>query len=221
MPAIKDHWEKENIKFDAIYTGYLGSKKQIEYVKDIMHSLGTENCVTLVDPVMGDNGKLYPGFDDEFVQSMKSLIFEADYILPNITEACLLTDTEYRETYDEAFVDEVVGRLKKAGAKNIILTGASFREDKTGVLVYDKNGRQYYEHKKIAKGCHGTGDIYASAFTGALVRGLEPMAAAKVAADYTVKCIENTIDDPTHWYGAKFETAIPDLIASLNSASSL
>jgi pyridoxine kinase len=215
MPAIKAHWEKEKIEFDAIYTGYLGSSKQIAYVKDIIASLGKKDSISFVDPAMADNGKLYPGFDQDFVENMKSLVFQADYILPNITEACLLTDTTYTESYDEAFIDALLKKLLSFGAKNIILTGVSFHEGKTGVVVYDKNGQQYYEHKKIAKGCHGTGDVYASAFVGALLHGNETLAAARIAADYTVACIENTQDDPDHWYGVKFETALSSLIKTL------
>jgi pyridoxine kinase len=216
MPAIKAHWEKEHIQFDAIYTGYLGSTRQIDYVREIIASLGKKGSFSFVDPAMADNGKLYAGFDQEFVNAMKSLVFKADYILPNITEACLLTDTPYQESYDEGYVDTLIKKLLSNGAKNIILTGVSFQEDKTGVLVYDNNGWQYYEHKKIAKGCHGTGDVYASAFVGSLLQGNGTLEAARIAANYTVECIENTQGDPEHWYGVKFETALPSLIRELN-----
>jgi pyridoxine kinase len=216
MPAIKAHWEKEHIQFDAIYTGYLGSTRQIDYVREIVASLGKKGSFSFVDPAMADNGKLYAGFDQDFVNAMKSLVFKADYILPNITEACLLTDTPYQESYDEGYVDTLIKKLLSNGAKNIILTGVSFQEDKTGVLVYDNNGWQYYEHKKIAKGCHGTGDVYASAFVGSLLQGNGTLEAARIAANYTVECIENTQGDPEHWYGVKFETALPSLIRELN-----
>ena len=96
-----------------------------------------------------------------------------------------------------------------------MFTGISFKEDKTGVLIYENGEKSYYEHDKISKGCHGTGDIYASAFTGALLNGKSIFDAAKIAADFTVLAIKNTQDDPSHWYGAKFETAIPSLIRDL------
>ena len=92
MPKICNHWENENIKFDAIYTGYLGSTKQIEYVERIISSTKKENAPCIVDPAMADNGRLYPGFDADFVSAMKKLCARADYIIPNITEACLLCD---------------------------------------------------------------------------------------------------------------------------------
>jgi pyridoxine kinase len=215
MPAILAHWEKENIDFDAIYTGYLGSAKQISYVKNIIASRGKAGSKSYVDPAMADNGKLYPGFDQAFVESMKSLVFDADFILPNITEACLLTDTEYPAEYDEAFIDSLLKKLQALGAKNIVLTGVGYREGFTGVVVCDENGTQYYEHKKIANGSHGTGDVYASAFVGAQLQGKATFEAARIAADYVVKCIENTVGDDSHWYGVKFETALPSLIKEL------
>jgi pyridoxine kinase len=217
LPLIQQHWQKENIKFDAIYTGYLGSTKQIDMVKDIMKNLGKTSCKNIVDPAMADNGKLYVGFNQDYVKAMKSLCGIADYVLPNITEACFLTDTEYKETYDEKYVDELLKKVSDLGAKKVIFTGVSYKTDRTGVIVYENGNKQYYEHRKISKGCHGTGDIYASAFVGALLNNKTDFEAAKIAADYTVKCIENTIDDPNHWYGAKFETAIPELIKAINN----
>ena len=212
IPKIRQHWEKEGIRFEAIYTGYLGSAKQIAYVEDIITSLGTDHCVSIVDPAMADNGKLYPGFDAEFVEHMKSLAFRADYILPNITEACLLTGTDYSSEYDERFIDLLLQKLVDSGAKIVVLTGVGYSPERTGVVVYENGRKQYYEHKKIAKGCHGTGDVFASAFTGALVTGKEAMEAATIAADYTVLCIEKTQNDPAHWYGVKFEPVLPELM---------
>ena len=215
MPGIAEHWKKEGINFGAIYTGYLGSAKQIEYVQNIMAELSADDCIHIVDPAMADNGKLYVGFDDAFVQEMKGLCYQADIILPNITEACLITDTEYKAEYDEEYVNALVDKMVSMGAKTIILTGVSYDSDTTGVLVYENGESTLYSLKKIANGCHGTGDIYASAFTGALLRGHSAYESAKIAADYVVKCIENTQGDEDHWYGAKFEGVLPELIAAL------
>lgn len=215
IPGIADHWEREGIKFDAVYSGYLGSARQIEYVKDITRRLSGENAVSIVDPAMADNGKLYVGFDEDFVQAMKSLVFSADIILPNITEACMLTGTEYRESYDKAYIDGLLDSLESAGASTVILTGVSYRPETTGVLVDENGKRSYYEHKKISKGCHGTGDVYASAFAGALLGGRTLVEAARIAADFTVLCLEKTQGDPAHWYGVKFEQALPDYIRML------
>lgn len=107
-------------------------------------------------------------------------------------------------------------KLSLLGAKTIVLTGVGYAPEKTGVVVCENGEMRYYEHDKISKGCHGTGDIYASAFTGAMMNEKSMFEAAKIAADYTVKCIINTQGDADHWYGAKFETALRDLIDMLD-----
>ncbi len=212
VPKIAQHWRRENISFDAIYTGYLGSTKQIDYVIDIINDY---DCMAIIDPAMADGGKLYVGFDNEYVTAMKRLCAKADIILPNITEACFITDTEYKENYDKAYIDNLLESLKKLTDATIILTGVSYSDASTGVLVADRAGEKYYQHKKIATNYHGTGDIYASAFTGAIMQGKAAFDAASIAADYTVSCIEKTIGDDSHWYGVKFELAIPELIERL------
>lgn len=216
MPKIREQWEKENIGFSAIYTGYLGSAKQIDYVKDVVSSRLESGGKLIVDPAMADNGKLYAGFDSAFVDAMKKLVFSADIILPNITEAALLTDSEYKEEYDVSYTDILISRLMENGAKTIVLTGVGYSSNKTGVLVFKDGKQSYYEHRKIAGGCHGTGDVYASAFVGAIENGFSEFDSAKIAADFTLECIEKTQGDKEHWYGVKFELAIPTLIKLLN-----
>ena len=215
MPSIKEHWMKEAIQFDAIYTGYLGSTKQIDYVKDIMFATGAKGCVKIVDPAMADNGKLYPGFDTEFVEAMKELCGIADYVVPNITEACFLTGMEYKTEYDRAYIDEMLEKLAALGCKNVIFTGISYAPDKTGVVVYEDGAYSYYEHDKLSNSCHGTGDVYASAFVGAFMRGKSAYEAVRIAADYTVECIKETATLDNHWYGAAFEPVLGKLIAML------
>ena len=215
MPAIKEHWLKEGVRFDAVYTGYLGSTKQIEYVTDIMLNTGAEHCLKIVDPAMADNGNLYPGFDMEFVEAMKGLCAKADYVIPNITESCFLTGTEFKTEYDREYIDLLLHRLSSLGCKNIILTGISYEAGKTGVVVLENGVYSYYEHDFLNKGCHGTGDIYASAFVGSLLNGKNTFDAAKIAADYVVECIKATAEEENHWYGAKFEPVLSKLIEML------
>ena len=209
FPAIRKHWESENIRFDAVYTGYLGSAAQIEDVKAVMESCMVSGGLRIVDPAMGDNGKLYPAFDLEYAKCMKTLCDTADIVLPNITEASFLTGSEYREEYDEEYVKKLCRAL---GAKTVVLTGVGFRQGFTGVYVYENGKSYYYEHKKITEGCHGTGDVYAAAFTGALMNGKSVQQSARIAADYVVLCIEHTKNYDNHWYGVKFEPVIPSLI---------
>lgn len=215
IPKIRERWEKENIDFSAVYTGYLGSAKQIDYVKDIVKSRLTAGGKFIADPAMADNGKLYAGFDQAFVEEMKRLVFSADIILPNITEAALLTDSEYKETYGSSYTDELTDKLLERGAKTIVFTGISYKPETTGVLIVENGNKRYYEHRRIAGGCHGTGDVYASAFVGALENDFTAYEAAKIAADYTLECIEKTQDDKSHWYGVKFESTLPSYIKAL------
>lgn len=215
IPAIAAHWEKEQIRFDAVYTGYLGSTEQIGYVREIIRRLSAPGALAIVDPAMADNGKLYPAFDAGYVEAMKGLCFSADIILPNITEACFLTGTEYREQYDERYITELLDRLCAAGAKTVVLTGVGYREGRTGVVVREGGETRCYEHRRIPKGSHGTGDVYAAAFVGALLNGKAPFDAAVIAADYTLACIEAIQGDAGHWYGVKFEAELPTYLRML------
>ena len=216
MPDIRAHWEKEGIKFDAIYTGYLGSTKQIDYVKDIFASGSKEGTVTIVDPAMADNGKLYPAFDEEYVEAMKGLCASADFIVPNMTEAALLAGMHYEDGEDRRYVDKVMDRLIEMGCKNIILKGLPSKNGNyIGILMYIDGKMYYYEHEKLPNSCHGTGDVYASAFVGALMRDKSANEAARIAAEYAMECIKETAKLDNHWYGAAFELALPKLIEML------
>ncbi len=215
IPAIEHHWQKEGLRFEAVYTGYLGSAEQIDMVKDVFTNLLIPGGKKIVDPAMADSGQLYPAFDMDFVQVMKSLVAEADIILPNITEAALLTGSEYRTEYDEAYIDGLVEGLHQLGADTVVITGVSYNKETTGVLVSENGKKTYYTHELLDRGCHGTGDVYASSFVGAYMHGKSVTEAAKIAADYTLSCIKNTIDDPDHWYGVKFEPVLGELITAL------
>ncbi len=215
VPVFQAHWKKENILFDAIYTGYLGSTQQIGYVIDILETMTIPGGLTVVDPAMADNGKLYPAFDQAYVDAMKGLVAKAQVVVPNLTEACMLTDTPYCENYDRDYIMDIVQKLHNLGTPCVVLTGISFQPGMTGVLISDGKGIDHYHHPKIAKSFHGTGDVYASALVGSCMSGKSMSEAARIAADYTCKCIENTMDDESHWYGVKFETALPYLIHRL------
>ncbi len=218
IPAIAAHWQKEGIRFAAAYTGYLGSARQVDLVRAVMEATLSEGGLRIVDPAMADNGVLYTGFDMNYVEAMKSLCASADYLLPNITEACLLTGLPYREITDEPFVNELLEGLHALGAKNVILTGVGFTPEETGVMISESGVRSYYHHRRLPESCHGTGDIYASAFVGALMKGLDAYNAAKIAADFTLICMENTRGDRTHTYGVKFEPMLGTLMDMIRLA---
>jgi len=136
-------------------------------------------------------------------------------VVPNITEAAYLTDLPYQEEYDRDYIQKILDGLTALGCKNVILTGVSYAPGKTGVVVWEKGSYAYYEHEKLPNSCHGTGDIYASAFTGALMRGKTAYDAAVIAADFVLECIRITAKLDNHWYGAAFEPALPQLIRAL------
>ena len=215
LPAIQNHWQKENIAFDAIYTGYLGSTKQVAYVEDILNIMNVPGGKRIVDPAMADNGKLYAGFDQAYVDAMRGLCIKADVVIPNLTEACMLAECEYKETYDEAYIMDVLAKLHGLGMACVVLTGVSYNPSETGVLISNNGEMFYHRHKKLGRSFHGTGDAYASAFVGAWLGGKTMEDAASIAADFVCKCIENTVHDERHWYGVKFETALPYLISRL------
>ena len=218
IPAICNHWQKEGLTFEAVYTGYLGSTQQIDYVKTVMDKTLSETGLRIVDPAMADNGKLYPAFDMAYVEAMKTLCATADYLLPNITEACFLTGKEYRESYDRAYVDELITALHTMGAKTVVLTGVGFHPEETGVMISEQGVLSYYPHRRLSQNCHGTGDVYASAFVGALMKDLDAYTAAKIAADYTLLSMENTRGDLSHTYGVKFEPMLGTLMDMIRIA---
>ncbi len=215
FPAIHRHWQKEGLTFDAVYTGYLGSVRQIAYVEDILSTMLTPEGKVIVDPAMADNGKLYAGFDDSYVEAMRGLCGKADVILPNITEACMMTGAPYQESYDEAYVQRLMEALTAVCPGKIVLTGVSYCPQDSGVAVYQEGHVSYYRHRRVPRSFHGTGDIYASTFTGAWLRGNKVMEAAQIAADYTLRCIEGMEGREGHWYGVRFENELPYLIKRL------
>lgn len=217
--GIIAHWKKEGIKFDCLYTGYLGNISQVEYAKVIRRELLNDGAKLIVDPAMADNGVLYNGFDDSFVKGMRKLCAQADIMLPNLTEAALMTGIEFKEeNHTEKYIDDMLTELGKIGAKMIILKGISFEKNKIGIVVYEADTRekQFYFTERMDKNSPGTGDCFASAFTGALMRGKSEYESATIAADFVRECIKNTIDDESHVYGVKFEKAIPMLVNRCN-----
>lgn len=219
FPEIKKRWEEENIRFDAIYTGYLGSKRQIDLVKMFFRDMLTDGGMRIVDPAMADHGKLYKGFDMEYVEQMKTLCREADILLPNITEAAMLTNREcILEKHTKEYIDDLLKGLGELGARYIVLKGIKNEENRISVIVYDarEQTQESYTTTLINKASHGTGDCFASVFTGCLLQERSRLESAKIAADFIVDALLAT--KPDHWYGVSFEKALPKLIARLNAS---
>lgn len=221
IEPIAKHWKEENISFDAIYTGYLGSFRQLQLINSFINDFKTEDNIVFIDPVMGDNGKLYPGFTQDFADSMAELCGNADVIVPNLTEACFMLHEDYIENgYSEEYIKNILIKLTGLGCKNAVLTGVSFEEGKLGVMVYNRETKEFssYFTEKINVSFHGTGDVFSSACVGALMKGLSLEGALKTAANYTVASIAATVKEENHnWYGVNFEEAIPCLLDELKN----
>ncbi len=232
IPGISAHWKKEGFAFDAIYSGYLGSPRQIELVKSMFTDFYTtsvgsapfSHTIRFVDPAMADNGSLYAGFTDDFVTAMKSLCAQADVVVPNLTELCLLTDTPYREDYDESFIREMLQKMaaqkSPSSAGYVLMTGARHGEE-VGVLCYDSANDTFLEayNAQLPVRFHGTGDLFASCMVGALTKGLSMQDAMQLAVDFVLECIRCTMKDPDRrWYGVNFEEALPYLISRCKNA---
>ena len=218
LVPITDHWKQEGITFDAIYTGYLGTEEEIDTVIRIIEEFRNENTLVIVDPAMGDNGKLYPAFNEHYEKKNADLCAVADIIDPNITEASFMTGLPYREEYSEDYVREMLLALAKIGTKTPILTGVSLSEGKTGAMGYDTETKTFfsYQNDRVPAAYHGTGDIFSSVLAGAFVLGLDRAEALKIAADYTALTIAETLKNPGNpWYGVDFEATVPSLVDAL------
>ena len=216
IDPIAAHWKSEGVTFDAVYTGYLGTIAQIDQVKGLIRDFRGRDTLVFVDPVMADNGKLYPAFDMDYVKKNTELCAGADIIVPNITEAAFMTGMDYREEHDEAYIRNLLGRLDGLGARISALTGVRLEPGKIGVMAYDRASGAYftYQRPRIDAVYHGTGDLFSSACIGEIMRGLDWREALKIAAEYTAHTIEVTLQNPAKpWYGVDFEKTIPDLLA--------
>lgn len=232
IQPICDHWKQEKIHFDAIYTGYLGSFEQLDLMHKLIADFGGGDTLTIVDPCMADNGKLYTGFTQDFAFAMSKLCSKANVIVPNLTEASYMLGIPYKQSgYDEDYIKDILKKLAALGAQKIVLKGVEFAEDqadlkgvagKIGIASYDSSTESFtwYFHKKMPVSFHGTGDIFASVLTGALMRGLSLQKAYSLAADFVVEAIKETLSHENYnWYGVDFEAAFPYLIKRLGSLS--
>ena len=207
-----------DIKFDALYTGYLGSFEQLTLVSDMFDRHGGGNCKIIVDPVMADHGELYSGFTPDFAKAMASLCAKADIIIPNLTEASLMLGVPYTEEYTEEYIRDILKKLCALGCKCAALTGISFEDGMVGVYAYDSIKDEFfsYYNERLSVTYQGTGDIFASATLGALMRDHSFESALKVAVDFTLECIRCTVaDENRRSYGVNFEEALPYYIERL------
>ncbi|MDD6970817.1 MAG: pyridoxamine kinase [Treponema sp.] len=232
IPEILNEWKKQGFHFDAIYTGYLGSIKQIDLVHKILDEFAQNDTLVVIDPCMADNGKLYTGFSQDFVQQMAKLCGRANVILPNMTEACFLVNQDYDIfTHTNESITKLMEKLLSLGANHVVLKGVDFSSDKIGVAYYSQKNNndnrnligksmiensiddmKIYFHHRYDENFHGTGDLFASVVTGALVLKKELKEAVEIACDFIQESIECTLSNPNYnWYGVEFESALKNL----------
>lgn len=216
MSGILSHWKTLGIKFDYIYSGYLGNIAQIRLVEQIKKDFLADGGKLVVDPVMGDNGALYAGFDKAYVEEMKSLCRIADYILPNTTEACFLSGVSYPDEAQAYPTNEVIERLKKL-CPSPIVTGIHQNHD---VLVsyVKQNGEIGTRPTKNVEGFFcGAGDVFASAFVGCLARGKSVDEAIDLSTEFVTAAIRRSaVEVPDKRYGVCFEKELFSFLKNLN-----
>lgn len=221
IPLIAKHWKQLKLHFDGIYTGYLGSPRQVQEIKRFFDDFKDADTKIIVDPVMGDNGRLYAGFTADFADGMRKLCEKADVIVPNMTEACLLLGMPYKENYNSSDVKDILRRLTDLGSPAAVLTGICYDAHHHGAALYDRERDEFFASFRdhIPEPMHGTGDVFASVLTGALMRGASLESALFAAVNFTSDAIEATVQDleelPCHqapWYGVEFEACIGKLI---------
>ena len=217
IKKVEAKWVEQGIRFDAFYTGYV-CESHIDPILSIMRTCANPDAIRIVDPAMADNGTLYRGFAPDFPSKMARLCKDADYLLPNLTEAALLTGEDpvsfgagaSRPRRED--VERLISKLHGLGVRTVVLTGVSFDEESLGTAVSDGKSVKYDFNPKNPRNSHGTGDVFASVFAGAILRGKSAFEAASLAADIVCAAIEAT--DPDHWYGVSFEKVIPGLISA-------
>lgn len=216
---ITNHWKSLGERFDCIYSGYLASCEQAESVRSFLLDFKKSDTLYICDPVMGDNGSFYKGIDDSFISEMRFLCSLADIIVPNVTEACMLTGTEMPDkNYGMDFIKELLISLRNLGSARVVITGVDFDDGQIGCAVYDSltgKANMFFTPKSEGR-FPGTGDVFAAALTAAVMNGKDFADAVQIAMGFTCKCVEATSDSDTdRKYGLCFETEIKNLIKSV------
>ena len=195
MGRYMDEWEKLGLEFEAIETGFLGSVDQVRIVEDFVRRFKTEKTVVVVDPVMGDYGKLYPTYSAQLAQAMSALTKYADIMTPNLTELCVLTQTPYQERFSEKELEELCKKLAQQGPKKIVISGLVLDENALGNFVYEEGKESVMlRREKIGPYRSGTGDVFAAVITGCAVRGESFLESVKKASDFITTAIRKTVE---------------------------
>lgn len=221
IAPIMSHFDSLNLQFDALYSGFLGSFEQIALIEQLFERFKTKDNLILVDPAMADHGRLYATYTREMALGTKALCAKADLIVPNLTEAAILLDEDYRVDHTQTEIEMMLRRLSAIGPKQVVLTGVSVCEGKLGAAAYDRETDTvtYASAKHIYQNFHGTGDVFASALLGAMLNGKTLTQSAEIATHYVHDAIIQTLQEGTELrYGVAFEKALPNFIAALTDS---
>lgn len=219
---ILRHIKSEGIGFDCVYIGYLGGVGQAELAEHAI-SMFSDGALTVVDPAMADFGEFYPGLDEAYARRIGELCRRADIILPNVCEARILANAQGLSA------EELAARLKRQFGAEVVVTGAEFAGDAspdcahcanncgamTGAVYTENGGINAVKTAKVDRVCHGAGDVFKSAFTGAVLNGATIGEAAKIACDFVFDSVLNTLSEADHAYGLNFESCLPKLITAI------
>lgn len=206
-------WKKLDLRFHAIATGFLGSVRQIEIVQQFLELFRTEETIVVVDPVMGDNGRLYPTYTMEMAERIRELARHADILTPNLTEACILTGRPYRTDFSEAELEEMCGELHEMGAEKVVITGLD-QGDSFGNFV-SQRGQRYcvISVPKAGASRSGTGDVFSAIVTGNAVNGVGFAQSVHQAASFIAAAIRRSEElDIPRTDGVAFEEVLPRLM---------
>lgn len=198
MTRYIDEWKKLNLEFDGIMTGFLGSAHQIGIVEEFIQDFRRAQTTVLIDPVMGDNGHIYPTYTSKMCREMKRLIAYADIITPNLTEACFLTDTPYHASgWHQNELQDMAAQLMQMGAKRLVITGILMGENYIGNVVCDEGGEVEFQRQMIVQETRsGTGDVFASVLGADAVNGVPFAQSAKRASQFVRQCLIETLRTP-------------------------
>ncbi len=194
MDAYIDEWAKLGLRFHGILTGFLGSPEQIRIVKRFLELFKTENTVNVIDPVMGDNGKLYATYSPLLAKQMRDLVPYADILTPNLTEACILTNTEYRTDISKEELTELCRKLSDMGPKKIVISGLEDGNDLENFIYEAGKQPQTVREHKVGPCRSGTGDVFSSIIAADAVNGVELIDSVRHASSFIAKVLRRTME---------------------------
>lgn len=194
MQRYMQEWEKLDLRFHGILTGFLGSPEQIEIVKQFLVHFKTDSNITVIDPVMGDYGKLYPTYSPRLAEQMGELVPYADILTPNLTEACILTGTAYDPDMDEEVLEQLCRKLSDMGPKKIVISGLSRGEDLENFIYEAGCHPQIVREHKVGPCRSGTGDVFSSIIAADSVNGKDLVSAVRHASGFIAKVLRRTVE---------------------------